>query len=161
MCTILQNNRIIRIFLAFPCSQTSKLFWRFRSVFTVASAVQMKRVAQQRSGTWFTFQVSAVKTEKGEGSSQGNVFSQEPRLGALCIFFRSWIRADTSSIHTQHLLSWNIDLQEQLSPLGAEVIVNCNCACLIFMHSMLLLSLMLVKKLLVSLSAAGFWLFNW
>lgn len=42
----------------------------------------------------------------------------------------------------------------------AEVIVNCNYACLLFMYSMLLLCSILVKKLLVSLSAAEFWLFN-
>lgn len=77
------RNVHIHIFLAVVSSAFSDfktLFWRARSVFTVSTTVQMKRAAQQTSGTCFAFQVSAVKAERGDGCSRGNVFSQKDGL---------------------------------------------------------------------------------
>lgn len=74
----------------------------------------MKGAAQQTSGTCFTFQVSAVEAERGEGCSRGNVFSQEDRL-LRCL--RAEKRAHISSIHGPRLLGSRSDLLEQRSPL--------------------------------------------
>lgn len=169
MCTFLcrmQNNRIIRIFLAFVSSVSSN----FKTFLTIQKCFHSCQCCTDEKSSsaeiWDLVYLSSFCSQDRErrrkqprecfltGTSAGgssNIF-QEPNKS------RHRLDPHTAPAELKYRPARTIITIGTWLPV-AEVIVNCNYACLFFMHMLLLCSI-LVKKLLVPVSAAEFWLFN-
>lgn len=171
MCTFLcrmQNNRIIHIVLAFVSSMFSnfKTFWTIQKCFRSCQCCTDEKSSSAQIWDLVYLSSFCSQDRKRRRKQPRECFLTGTSAGGCSYIFqelnKSRYKLDphTAAADLKYRPARTIITIGTWVP-AAEVIVICNYACLFFMHSMLLLCSILVKKLLVSLSAAEFWLFNW